>query len=1581
MRSKLYLLLSILFFSYSNAQKNCNLYEVPLSQRASVSTLIVEGIVKSSIPQWDRNRKKIFTIHEVELTSVLKGNPTQNTIKIVTQGGTIDLTRHTFTNELELKVGDAGIFFLKESSYDIGSDVALYMAPSFAQSFIKYQKEDKSARGPFDNFESTDELENQLKKIPAINFSRIKEIPWDEIAGSRIHYESSRPQNRNSNETQSVLATISGFTPTTVQAGRDVQLTITGTGFGATQGTSYVAFKNANDGGGSYVQPYAPQYVSWSDTQIVVKVPSDAGTGNIRVNVGGTNTNSAGTLTVDYAIIDLEYTFNSVTTEYTSLLRNQNGSGGYTFKYTADVPASGKTYFEIAAKDWVCATGVDFLVSTTASAATSIADDNENTVDYQALGTGSGVIAQATTYSGGCVVGGTTVYWFVDELDVIVNSSLTYYYGTGTSFSGYDYYTAVLHELGHADQLGHVIDTNASPTKIMHYSLGAGQYRRAIDTGALNGGLYWVGQSTTSTRCSTTAHRTLYCTSAVTLTTSVASIAESGTSFTVTATQNQINFSDVVVSFSYSGTATSGSDYTNVASITIPAGNLTASGTITVTNDNLYEGNETVIIDISSVTNGTENGTQQKTVTINDDDTAPTVTLTTGTSAIAETSGSTTVTATLSAVSGLPVTVNLGLTGTATTTTDYTLATTITIPAGSTSANITLAAVGDALDESNETVIIDITSVTNGTESGTQQQTVSITDDDATPTVTLSTGSATIAENAGTTTVIATLSAISGQDVTVNLAFTGTATLSNDYTLATSVSIPAGNTSASITLTAVNDVFDESNETVIIDIASVTNGTESGVQQKTVTITDDDAAPSVTLTIGTATIAESAGSTTVTATLSAVSGQDVTVNVTLTGTATLTADYTLATTITIPAGSASASNTVAAVSDILDEANETIIIDISSVTNGTESGVQQQTVTITDDDTSTVTLSSGAATIIETAGVTTVTATLSAASYQAITVNLTMSGTATLTVDYTLGASITIPAGSTSASINLSSLSDTMDENNETVIIDIASVTNGLESGTQQSTVTITDDDLSPIVTLSSSNLTVSENGSSNATITLSAVSGLNVIVNLQFSGTATFNNDYILATNITVPAGSTSATAPLFIVNDAIDEPNETVIVDVGSVTNGRETVAQQLTYTIVDDDEALVTITTGAATIAETAGSTTVTATLSTVSSLPVTVDLGLTGFATAGIDYTLATSITIPAGDTSASITLASVSDAMDESNETITIDVISVTNATESGTQQQTVAIIDDDEAPTVSLSTGNLTIAENGATNIIVTLSAVSGQNVMVALSASGTATMNSDYTFPGLLTIPAGNTSAIINLSAIEDAVDEPDETVIVDIMFTGNATELGTQQLTYTIIDNDISANTIVNLKLFIEGYYDSGSMMQPVMHNQDFVSPITNVENITVELRDVNFPYGILHTTTAMLKTDGTVQCTYESAPNGLFYIAVKTRNALQTWSSSPVTVGITPLTYDFSSDASKAFSNNMKQVGAGVYAFYSGDINQDGNIDTIDYPIWEIDSNNFATGSVATDLNGDGNVDTIDFPVWQNNSDNFIFSIHPE
>ncbi len=118
---------------------------------------------------------------------------------------------------------------------------------------------------------------------------------------------------------------------------------------------------------------------------------------------------------------------------------------------------------------------------------------------------------------------------------------------------------------------------------------------------------------------------------------------------------------------------------------------------------------------------------------------------------------------------------------------------------------------------------------------------VSGTDVNAPPEVTLSASTGTVDEPGGTAFITATLSKTYAQDVTVNLSTSGSASNGTDYSLANQIIVPLGSLSASVTLTGINDADVDPNETIIVDISGVTNGSETGTQQVNFTIIDDDA--------------------------------------------------------------------------------------------------------------------------------------------------------------------------------------------------------------------------------------------------------------------------------------------------------------------------------------------------------------------------------------------------------------------------------------------------------------------------------------------------------------------------------------------------------------------------------------------------------------------------------------------------------------------------------------------------------------------------------------------------------------------
>ncbi len=545
-------------------------------------------------------------------------------------------------------------------------------------------------------------------------------------------------------------------------------------------------------------------------------------------------------------------------------------------------------------------------------------------------------------------------------------------------------------------------------------------------------------------------------------------LAENGGLASVRATLSNPSTQDVTVSLGFSGTATNGADYSASSNtMVILAGQTSGSITLTGINDATFEGNESIVVDVTGVTNGLENGTQSVTATITDDDSQPSVSLELTGSPLAENGGLASVRATLSNPSTQDVTVSLGFSGTATNGADYSASSnTMVILAGQTSGSITLTGINDATFEGNESIVVDVTGVTNGLENGTQSVTATITDDDSQPSVSLELTGSPLAENGGLASVRATLSNPSTQDVTVSLGFSGTATNGADYSASSNTMvILAGQTSGSITLTGINDATFEGNESIVVDVTGVTNGLENGTQSVTATITDDDSQPSVSLELTGSPLAENGGLASVRATLSNPSTQDVTVSLGFSGTATNGADYSASSnTMVILAGQTSGSITLTGINDATFEGNESIVVDVTGVTNGLENGTQSVTATITDDDSQpSVSLELTGSPLAENGGLASVRATLSNPSTQDVTVSLGFSGTATNGADYSASSNtMVILAGQTSGSITLTALDDLLLEGVESIVLDVASVLNGTDNGTQLVTASITDESSDP---------------------------------------------------------------------------------------------------------------------------------------------------------------------------------------------------------------------------------------------------------------------------------------------------------------------------------------------------------------------------------------------------------------------------------------------------------------------------------------------------------------------------------------
>ncbi len=312
----------------------------------------------------------------------------------------------------------------------------------------------------------------------------------------------------------------------------------------------------------------------------------------------------------------------------------------------------------------------------------------------------------------------------------------------------------------------------------------------------------------------------------------------------------------------------------------------------------------------------------------------------------------------------------------------------------------------------------------------------------------------------------------------------------------------------------------------------------------------------------------------------------------------------------------------------------------------------------------------------------------------------TITGTATGSgTDYTLaGGTAYITASENDSALTIDVITDTYDEADETVIITLGSPTNAtLGSTNPKHTFTITDNDDAPTVYFSSATSSGGEGTTpASLAVSLSAASGIDMDVpyTVSATGTATGSGtDYTLAAGtLRISATTSSDNIQPVLVNDSIDENNETIVVVLGSPTyTTGQTPSPSLhgsnptshTFTITDnDDPPTIGFTSASSTGAEATAAAKFPVKLSSLSGLDVSAAYALTGTATGGgNDYTLAAgTVSISAGSDSDTISATITDDFVVEDNETIILTLSSTpTNAT-VGTQTHTYIITNDDEGP-------------------------------------------------------------------------------------------------------------------------------------------------------------------------------------------------------------------------------------------------------------------------------------------------------------
>jgi hypothetical protein len=872
-----------------------------------------------------------------------------------------------------------------------------------------------------------------------------------------------------------------------------------------------------------------------------------------------------------------------------------------------------------------------------------------------------------------------------------------------------------------------------------------------------------------------------------------------------------------------SGTATNGTDMNTMAtSVTIPAGSLSVTTPVTVISDAIAEGTESVILTLGAnsgapagVTvenSGTDNAA---TVNITDNDLDVEVSIA-ATAQAAEDATNGLFTISVDKALSTALTVNLVTSGTATNGTDMnTMATSVTIPAGSLSVTTPVTVISDAIAEGTESVIL-----TLGTNSGApagvtvensgtdNAATVTIADNDASE-VTIAATTQASEEGPADGLFTLTLSNPVSVETTVTFTVTGTAAEGSDYAaIGTTVVFPAMSTAQTIAVAVTQDnIVETGGETVTVTLAGTNTAVTVGAgNAATVTIADNDASE-VTIAATTQASEEGPADGLFTLTLSNPVSVETTVTFSVTGTAAEGSDYAaIGTTVVFPAMSTAQTIAVAVTQDnIVETGGETVTVTLAGTNTAVTVGAgNAATVTIADNDASEVTIAATTQASEEGPADGLFTLTLSNPVSVETTVTFSVTGTAAEGSDYAaIGTTVVFPAMSTAQTIAVAVTQDNIVETGgETVTVTLAGTNTAVTVGAgNAATVTIADNDASEVTIAATTQ--ASEEGPADGLFTLTLSNPVSVETTVTFSvtGTAAEGSDYAaIGTTVVFPAMSTAQTIAVAVTQDNIVETGgETVTVTLAG-TNTAVTVGagNAATVTIADNDASEVTIAATTQASEEGPADGLFTLTLSNPVSVETTVTFTVTGTAAEGSDYAaIGTTVVFPAMSTAQTIAVAVTQDNIVETGgETVTVTLAGTNTAVTVGAGNAATVTIADNDASEVTIAATTQASEEGPADGLFtLTLSNPVSVETTVTFTVTGTAAEGSDYAAIGTTVVfPAMSTAQTIAVAVTQDNIVETGgETVTVTLAGTNTAVTVGAgNAATVTIADNDASEVTI---------------------------------------------------------------------------------------------------------------------------------------------------------------------------------------------
>ena len=670
--------------------------------------------------------------------------------------------------------------------------------------------------------------------------------------------------------------------------------------------------------------------------------------------------------------------------------------------------------------------------------------------------------------------------------------------------------------------------------------------------------------------------------------------------------------------------------------------------------------------------------------------------------------------------------------------------------------------------------------------------------------------------------VTVTIGGASGTDLTLNpstLTFT-----TSDWNSAKTVTVSAG----------LDD--DADSETITLTHAVTSNDAlYEGISAEDVVVTVTDPDPGVKISETALTIVEGS-SDTYTVVLNTQPAGDVAV--TIAGNASTDAsldkttltftdqDWDTAQTVTVTAENDS---------DTDDEDDVTLTHTVASSDADYDGfSAADVTVSITDDDGTSVRVAFGAATYSvdesddsNTPGTdyeTVVTVTLSADPERTVTIPIVKANQGGASdSDYTgVPASVVFNAGETSKTFTFAATADSEDDDDESVKLTFGTLPDGVTEGTIKETVVSINDDDPPAdvdVEFGQGSYTVAEGGTVTVTVTLSVDPEQTVTIPVsKVDQDGATSDDYSgVPENVVFSAGDTSRTFTFAATEDTVDDDGESVKLTFGTLPDGvTKGTTTETTVSITDDDVPSVTVSYGSATysVDETDDASTtedmeneavVTVTLSAAPERTVTIGITTTDQGevnqsqASSADYSgVPGSVVFNSGETTKTFTFAAKADTVDDDGESVKLSFNSLPAGVAEGTIKDTVVSINDDDLPAdvdVEFGQGSYTVAEGSSVTVTVTLSEDPERTVTIPVSkANQDGASNSDYSgVPANVVFNSGETSKTFSFTATSDTDDDDGESVKLSFgTLPAGVTEGTTNETTVSITDDDVPSVTV---------------------------------------------------------------------------------------------------------------------------------------------------------------------------------------------